>query len=144
VVVVVVMNVPEDPPLSIPLKRLHLRLNIPPRIILELLIPRLDEIHIRAAPHILAPRIQSLVPRSNPVPIQRRCAIGHRGRPLADEGPLVGARVRVRVVADVLAMLPGGHFDEGGREDLVFVVVGGWKPSWMTTTRVEEISRCWL
>ena len=112
--------------MRIRLERFHLRLDIPPRIILELLAPRLHGVHAGARADMRGPGVRPIVPGTDTVPVQRCRAVRHSRRPLAHEGPLIGAGVGVRVVAYVLPVLAGLHGDELVSEDLVFVVVDGY------------------
>ena len=55
--------------------------------------------------------------------IESRSAISHGSRPFTDKGPLVGTRVCVGIVANILPVLPWLHCDKFVGEALVFVVV---------------------
>jgi hypothetical protein len=118
------LKVPKDPPLTIPLVHIQLRLNILTHIILEGLRPGLDEVDRLARPAVGGAGKGPVIAGADAVAVKRSRTVGHGRGPLADDEPLVApGRVSGCVVADELAVLPGRHGGEVVAEDLVFVVV---------------------
>lgn len=119
------LEIPEDPALGVALEGLQLRLDVSSGVILESLRPLVDVVNVGAGTDVCAAGVCAIVARADAVAVQCGGAVGHGGAPFANEGPLVGARVDVCVVADVLSVLPGLHSDELVGEALVLVMVDG-------------------
>ncbi|KAI6804562.1 glycoside hydrolase family 5 protein [Hortaea werneckii] len=116
------------------------------------LAPGLDVVAVVAGADVGGARVGAVVAGADAVAVQRRGAVGHGRRPFADDGPFVRAGVDARVIADVLAMLPGLHGNELVGEALVLVVIHGdplgvvvgWRQPavvgrWVTESIVDDL-----
>ena len=112
-----------SPSISVALESLKLGLDEAAHVVLESLRPGLHEVDAVAAAVVGAAGVSAVVTGSDSVAVESSSTVGHGAGPLADDGPLVRARVDVCVVADVLAVLPRHHGDEIVGEARVLVVV---------------------
>ena len=100
------LEVPEYPAIGEALIDIQLRLDKLSRVILEGLIPRVDEIDTAARTMVCAARVVSFVAGTNAVAVERRGAIGHCSGPFANDDPVVNiGGVCTRVAASELAVL---------------------------------------
>ena len=114
---------PEDPALRVGLEGLHLAFDEAARVIGVRAGPVGDVVLPAAGPDVRGARVRAVVARAPPVTIEVKSAVCHRCRPLADEGPFVGPRVRVDTVAHQLPMLPRNELELALIEHLIVVVV---------------------
>ena len=117
------LKIPPHPPLRPSLKRHHLRFDIPARLVLVLLAPLAHIVLETALADKCTSRIRPVEARTDAPAIQILRAVSHRSRPLAYDGPFIGARIGVCRSADLLDVLVRRHSDEAEIEDLVLVVV---------------------
>ena len=138
------LEIPKDPPLTVELVDIQLRLDILTHLILERLRPRLDEIDGLAGTTVHRPRKGAVIASADPVAIERSGAVGHGRGPLANDEPLVAASaVGGDVITDELAVLPGLHGGKVVVEDLVFVVVDDDVLGVVVGRAEEAVPRLW-
>jgi hypothetical protein len=117
------LEIPENPPISMLLIRIQLRLNIAPHIASHIIIPVRDVVLVGASAVVGGSREGPVEARTDAVPVEVLRAVGLGGGPFTDDHPFIGAAVGAGVVADALAMFPVLEADLVIGEDLVFVVV---------------------
>lgn len=88
------LEVPEDPTLGFLLEDTNLCRDVELRVVLELITPLIDVIDVIARADSVTIRIPPVVPRADLPAIEPSCAIGHCGRPLRDDCPVVGVLIR--------------------------------------------------
>lgn len=99
------LEVPENPTSGGFFERIQLGLNVAARVVLQLLIPCIDEVDLVAGPYAWAPRIPAVIAGTNAITIQSCCAVGHRSRPLANNDPMIGiSRVTAGMAANEVSV----------------------------------------
>lgn len=71
------LEVPEDPADGVHLECLHLCLDVSTSVVLQLLVPSVDEVDARARTDVAAARVCAIIARANPVSIESGSAVSH-------------------------------------------------------------------
>lgn len=87
------LEVPEYPAIGLLFENADLSSNVELRIRLELLIPGFDEVSVIAGAYSTTAWVPSIVSRTDVPAIEPSRAVGHRSRPLANNGPVLGSSV---------------------------------------------------
>ena len=99
------LKVPEYPTAGELLEHVQLGLDIVACIVLQLLIPRVDEVDLVAGTHAWTSRIPAIIASTNAVTIEGRCTVSHRRRPLAHNHPVISVgRVTASMVANEVSV----------------------------------------
>ena len=125
------------PAVGVTLESLKLRLDEAAHFVLPCLSPGLDEVDVLTTAVVRRARVSAVVASADAIAVESGGAVGHGAGPLADDRPLVRARVYVCVIADVLTVLPRLHSDEIIAEARVFVVVYNY-PLCIVVRRSQE------
>lgn len=99
------LEVPKNPTSSELFERIQLGLNVTACVVLQLLIPSINEVDSVAGTYAGASRIPAVIASPNAVSIQSGCTVGHRRRPLANNDPMIGvSRVTAGMAANEVLM----------------------------------------
>lgn len=99
-------EVPENPAFAEFLERTQLNLNVVACVVLQLLIPRIDEVDLVTGTYAGASGIPAVIASANAVTIQSRRTIGHCRRPFANNHPVIGvSRVTTGMAANEVSVL---------------------------------------